>query len=118
MPSTKSPESSPVDEAVQPGGHSSQRLSRRGGTNSLSASKYSSPGHHHNNRETANSSSSSDVIEINLRDILDQIINHVTRGPNVAEWFKVKTTTTKYSEPSPSGNEIEDADLNSAETVG
>lgn len=94
------------------GCHSSQRLSRRGGTNTLaSARKFSSPGHGHHSAgrsaATSNSSgSSSDIIEINLKEILDQIVAHVSKNQNVVEWFKFMPPTnvsinTEHTETSP-----------------
>lgn len=83
------------------GSHSSQRVSRRGGTNTLSSPKFSSPGHTHGTVSRSSggviasvSSSYSEIVEINLRDILDQIVSFVNKNTNVIEWFKLTPPPT------------------------
>jgi signal recognition particle GTPase len=61
-----------------PGGSFSSKLPRRN-----NSTKVSSPGHHNS------SSSSSDIVEINLKDILSQIINNLSNSSCVNEWFKL-----------------------------
>ena len=95
-----------------PASSQQQRHSRRGGTNSL-ASKFSSPGHNQYQQYTQHAvskspvpnvvsastggTSSSDVVEINLKDLLDQIVAHVNKNTNVTEWFKLSVTPSPAS---------------------
>ena len=84
------------------GSHSSQRVSRRGGTNNLSSPKLSSPGGHTHGTSSrsggviasVSSSSSSEIVEINLRDIFDQIVSYVNKNTNVIDWFKLTPPPT------------------------